>query len=98
MCRGLILLFLMVAVVVLCGSAQAATILHWEFDGSLGSELTEDTDIWGGMTATKFSDSDLAADANNDITYGMPNFWYNQSGTSADFNNTPGDNDPGVGL
>jgi len=89
---------LLVLVLVLAGAARADTLFHWRFDGTFEDELISDTDIVGGVTVTKFDDSDLAPGSPYDVKYGEPNPFYSVSETSADFINNPGDIDSGVGL
>jgi len=79
--------------------AEAATLFQWSFDGPPGSTLSSSADsVAGCLVVTKFNDATLSAGATNTIQYGPPNPWYNTNGTSADFLNTAGVNDPGVGL
>jgi sulfatase modifying factor 1 len=82
----------------LTACAGADTLFHWRFDGPFGQTLAYETDIAGGVTVTRFEDSGLGGGSPYDVKYGVPNPWYNVSGTSADFLNDPLDNDPGVGL
>ena len=81
-----------------CLGAEAATLLHWGFEGALGGVLSSDTDTQAGATLTKFNDATLPGGATNTVKYGPPNPWFNHGGTSAEFLNTAGVNDPGVGL
>ena len=74
------------------------TLFRWSFDGSVGSALTSCTDTVAGIPLTMFKDSSLPAGAANVIRYGPANPWYNTNGTSAEFLNTAGINDPGVAL
>jgi hypothetical protein len=78
--------------------AGAATLFQWSFDGPPGTTLSSSADSVAGVVVTKFNDATLSAGATNTIKYGPPNPWYNHSGTSADFQNTVGVNDPDVGL
>jgi|GEM_PF-2214072 len=99
MCKKLFLLISLVAIVGLGGPARAATLFHWTFDGGVvGDEFISDTDIEGGLVATKFYDSTLPAGSPYDVNYGPGNTWYNSGETSADFLNDPCSSDPGVGL
>lgn len=79
-------------------ATQADTLFHWHFDGASGEELVYDVDSVSGAVAVKFDDASLGSGADNTIGYGQANPWYGTSETSADFLNTPPDNDPGVGL
>src|ERR1017187_3657791 len=78
--------------------AGAATLFQWSFDGPPGSTLSSSADSVAGVVVTKFNDATLSAGTTNTILYGPPNPWYNHNDTSADFQNTVGVNDPGVGL
>ncbi len=78
--------------------AGAATLFQWSFDGPPGTTLSSSTDSVACVVVTKFNDATLSAGATNTIKYGPPNPWYNHNGTSADFQNTVGVNDPGAGL
>ncbi|UCC96945.1 MAG: hypothetical protein JSW66_14005 [Phycisphaerales bacterium] len=75
-----------------------STIAHWRFNGTVGQEILTDTDIDGGYVVHKFYDASYGANAATDVFYGPPNPTYDTGGTSAEFMNDPGDNDPGVGL
>ncbi|MHC4913509.1 MAG: hypothetical protein ACYTE5_11015, partial [Planctomycetota bacterium] len=98
MFRKVILLVCLVLGAGMVGSVRADTIFHWSFDGAPDANIVFDIDMVSGRDANKFDDSALGAGATNVITYGPANPWYNTGGTSADYNNSPGDNDPGVGL
>ncbi|MHC4424293.1 MAG: LamG domain-containing protein [Planctomycetota bacterium] len=98
MCRKSIFFIFIVSLLGLVGPARADTIFHWTFDGTPGANIVSDTDIVSGAVATKFDDLTLDPNAENTLTYGEGNAWFNTIGTCADFFNTPGDNDPGVGL
>ena len=102
MCRKCILLIFIVLLVGTVGSARAATLFHWTFDGTPDANIVSDTDVASGVTVTSFVDSGITPDDNLSLTYGDANPWYNAGGTSADFNNInatgPSDNDPGIGL
>ncbi|MHC4575716.1 MAG: LamG-like jellyroll fold domain-containing protein, partial [Planctomycetota bacterium] len=94
MCKKLALL---IPLVLLVGPAQAATLFHWQFDGSAGQEIVSDTDIASSVVATRFTDDDGARDAAG-LTYGPSNPWYNETGTCADFQNDANGNDYGYGF
>jgi hypothetical protein len=74
------------------------TIAHWQFNGTAGQEIVTDTDLQSGYVAHKFYDASYGANAATDVFYGPANPTYDTGGTSAEFVNDPGDNDPGVGL
>lgn len=78
--------------------ACAATIFHWTFDGPAGTALLAASDQQTGKFVTSFNDVQLAVGATNSIRHGHSNPWINPNGTSAEFLNTAGVNDPGVGL
>lgn len=79
-------------------AAKGGTIAHWQFDGALGEKIVDDTDIENGYVATKFYDATFGANTATDVFYGPSNPFYGAGGTSAEFMNDPGDNDPGVGI
>ena len=96
MVRRFVLSF--VLVVCLSVSTQAGTLFHWTFDGGVvGGPIVSDTDIASGAIAYAFIDDDGVGDANG-LFYGEGNPTYNSGGTSADFQNEPGENDAGYGL
>jgi len=99
MYKKLILLTSFVVVLAgMLGSVRGDTLFHWTFDGGVvGDEFVSDTDIVSGAVATKFDDSE-GPDPMYDVKYGEGNIWYNSGGTSADFQNDPATNNPGVGL
>ncbi|MHC4153726.1 MAG: LamG domain-containing protein [Planctomycetota bacterium] len=80
------------------GAARADTILHWSLDGPPGQDVVSDTDKVNGKVAEAFDDADLDPNATNAIKYGLSNPWFGTAGTCAEFLNTVGENDPGVGL
>jgi len=89
---------ILVCVVLLAavGFARAETLFQWSLDGTVGQSLISDTDLVGGVTMSMYTDS--SALGTETVAYGEPNPWYNTTGTSADFQNNPADNDPGAGL
>jgi formylglycine-generating enzyme required for sulfatase activity len=93
MCRNLLLGFTLF----LAGAAQADTLFHWRFDGSCYDSVVSDTDVVNSHVATKFADSGGPSPVLA-IEYSRADPWYNTVGTSADFQNDPVSNDPGVGL
>ena len=97
MCKKLVFLISFVSLVGLVDSAGAKTLFHWSFDGTFGDELVLDIDKVSGAVATKFWDEGNP-DPNYDVNYGQANPWFNTGGTSAQFANIPGENDPGAGL
>ncbi|HUT28863.1 MAG TPA: LamG domain-containing protein [Sedimentisphaerales bacterium] len=94
------LFFLTTFVLLVCvvGPARAETILHWSLDGPPGQDVVSDTDKANGKVAQAFEDADLDPNATNAIKYALSNPWFGTAGTCAEFLNTLGDNDPGVGL
>jgi len=85
-------------IMALVGWSRAETLFHWRFDGTVGQELSGDTDTVGAVTVNKFEDAGLPGSSSCDVTYGIANPSYNTAGASADFFNEFGNNDPGVGL
>ncbi len=87
----------LVVVVLLSGAAYCRTLFHWSFDGTYGEEILAATDIVAGEVAYKFRDAE-GPDPSYDVRYGSANVIYNTAGTSAQFENDPASNDPGVGM
>jgi hypothetical protein len=79
-------------------AARGGTIAHWQFDGAIGEKIVTDTDIENGYVATKFYDATYGGNTATDVFYGPSNPTFGTSGTSAEFMNDPGGNDPGVGI
>jgi len=98
MCRNWLVRVLVFSLLGSSVPAWGETIAHWQFDGISGDKIETDIDVASGLIATKFYDATYGANAATDVFYGPPNPTYNESGTSAEFMNDPGDNDPGVGL
>ncbi|MHC4646587.1 MAG: LamG domain-containing protein, partial [Planctomycetota bacterium] len=99
MCRKRYLSGCLVLLLWVVGSVQGATLFHWKFDGVLGNEIVSDTDIASNVVATKFYDEGYDANTMDfKLLYGEPNPWWAVTGTSAEFQRDPGDNDPGVGF
>ncbi len=97
MCRkrlGLTLLFLLLNI---SNLGRADTLFHWRFDGTFQDEIISDADTINSTVAYKFRDADNPSPV-YDVSYGTGNSCYNTSGTSAQFDNDPAANDPGVGL
>jgi len=90
--------FVVFVLVGLAGLANADTRFHWTFDGTEGQEFISDTDIVSGYVAAKFYDATYGENEAQDINYAETNPWYNAAGTSLEYFNDPGDNDPGVGV
>ncbi len=98
MCKKKVI-FVMMSMLLSCMSmTRGGTIAHWQFDGALGEKIVDDTDIENEYVATKFYDSQLGANAAIDVFYGASNPFYGSGGTSAEFMNDPGGNDPGAGI
>jgi hypothetical protein len=98
MCKKTFILVVVSLLLCSVGVARGGTIAHWQLNGTVGEKIVSDTDIENGYVAFKFYDATYGANAATDVFYGPANPTYDTGGTSAEFMNDPGDNDPGVGL
>jgi len=98
MCKKTFILVVVSLLLCSMSATRGGTIAHWQLNGTVGEKFVSDTDIVNGYVAYKFYDATYGANTATDVFYGPPNPIYDSGGTSAEFINDPGDNDPGVGL